>query len=150
MALGEREREEFLAGNHVASLAVERGAGRGPLTVPIWYWYEPGGEVRVITGADSVKARLISAAGRFSLLVQRTAPTYLYVSVDGPLVSTAPTTVADMVTEASRYLDAEGVDDYVSGSGVTDTDPAGLLTLTMHPEHWLSADLGWGPHEPSS
>ncbi|MGX1727699.1 hypothetical protein ACWIGE_13605, partial [Streptomyces diastaticus] len=60
-----------------------------------------------------------------------------------------PTTVADMVTEASRYLDAEGVDDYVSGSGVTATDSAGLLTLSLQPEHWLSADLGWGQREPS-
>ncbi|MFE7674966.1 pyridoxamine 5'-phosphate oxidase family protein [Streptomyces albidoflavus] len=144
MALGVQEREEFLAGRHVASLAVERGDGRAPLTVPLWYWYEPGGEVRVITGADSVKAGFISAAGRFSLLVQQTVPTYLYVSVDGPVVGTTPTTVADMVTEASRYLDAEGVDDYVSGSGVTETDSAGLVTLAMRPEHWLSADLGWG------
>ncbi|MEU3389417.1 pyridoxamine 5'-phosphate oxidase family protein [Streptomyces albidoflavus] len=143
MALGVQEREEFLAGRHVASLAVERGDGRAPLTVPLWYWYEPGG-VRVITGADSVKARFISAAGRFSLLVQQTAPTYLYVSVDGPVVATTPTTVGDMVTEASRYLDAEGVDDYVSGSGVTEGDSGGLLTLAMRPEHWLSADLGWG------
>ncbi|MFC7470573.1 hypothetical protein ACFQVA_28030 [Actinomadura keratinilytica] len=98
----------------------------------------------MITGADSVKARFISAAGRFSLLVQQTAPTYLYVSVDGPVVATTPTTVGDMVTEASRYLDAEGVDDYVSGSGVTESDSAGLVTLAMRPEHWLSADLGWG------
>ncbi|WP_436738720.1 pyridoxamine 5'-phosphate oxidase family protein [Streptomyces sp. BBFR102] len=144
MALGAQEREEFLAGRHVASLAVERADGRAPLTVPIWYWYEPGGEVRIITGADSVKARFISAAGRFSLLVQQTKPTYLYVSVDGPVIAATPTTVDDMVTEASRYLDAEGVDDYVSGTGVTDTDSAGLLTLAMRPEHWLSADLGWG------
>ncbi|MET8672632.1 pyridoxamine 5'-phosphate oxidase family protein [Streptomyces albidoflavus] len=144
MALGVREREEFLAGRHVAALAVERGDGRAPLTVPLWYWYVPGGEVRVITGADSVKARFISAAGRFSLLVQQTAPTYLYVSVDGPVVSATPTTVTDMVTEASRYLDPEGVGDYVSGSGVTESDSAGLLTLAMRPEHWLSADLGWG------
>ncbi|CAM5312103.1 MULTISPECIES: pyridoxamine 5'-phosphate oxidase family protein [Streptomyces] len=149
MALDRQEREEFLAGRHVASLAVERGDGRAPLTVPIWYWYEPGGQVRVITGADSAKARLISAAGRFSLLVQRTVPTYVYVSVDGPVVAATPTTVADMVTEASRYLDAEGVDDYVSGSGVTATDSAGLLTLSLQPEHWLSADLGWGQREPS-
>ncbi|KPC91576.1 pyridoxamine 5'-phosphate oxidase, partial [Streptomyces sp. NRRL F-6602] len=37
MALGVQEREEFLAGRHVAALAVERGDGRAPLTVPLWY-----------------------------------------------------------------------------------------------------------------
>ncbi|CAM5599549.1 hypothetical protein SALBM311S_07869 [Streptomyces alboniger] len=41
MALTHEERAEFLAEPHVAALAVDAGAGRAPLTVPIWYQYEP-------------------------------------------------------------------------------------------------------------
>ena len=43
------EREQFLADVHVGVVAVER-PGRAPLAVPIWYGYEPGGEVLVWGG----------------------------------------------------------------------------------------------------
>ena len=39
--------------------------------MPIWYQYEPGGEAWVLTEAGSRKTRLIEAAGRFSLMVER-------------------------------------------------------------------------------
>jgi hypothetical protein len=42
--LSVRDRELFLAEPHIAALSVSAGPGRGPLTVPIWYQYEPGGE----------------------------------------------------------------------------------------------------------
>ncbi|MDY6996316.1 MAG: pyridoxamine 5'-phosphate oxidase family protein, partial [Actinomycetota bacterium] len=39
MTLPQHEREQFLAEPHIAALSVNAGAGRGPLTVPIWYQY---------------------------------------------------------------------------------------------------------------
>ena len=42
-ALSVRDRELFLAEPHIAALSVSAGEGRGPLTVPIWYQYAPGG-----------------------------------------------------------------------------------------------------------
>jgi nitroimidazol reductase NimA-like FMN-containing flavoprotein (pyridoxamine 5'-phosphate oxidase superfamily) len=62
--LSVRDREAFLAEPHIAALSVSAGPDRGPLTVPIWYQYEPGGEAWVLTEAASRKARLIEAAGR--------------------------------------------------------------------------------------
>jgi nitroimidazol reductase NimA-like FMN-containing flavoprotein (pyridoxamine 5'-phosphate oxidase superfamily) len=47
------EREEFLSGVHVGVLAVER-AGRAPLAVPVWYDYEPGGELLIWMARDTV------------------------------------------------------------------------------------------------
>jgi len=38
-----QERETFLADLHVGIISVPE-QGRGPLTVPIWYLYEPGGQ----------------------------------------------------------------------------------------------------------
>jgi len=54
---------------------VSAGQSRSPLTVPIWYQYSPGGEAWVLTSASWRKARLIEAAGRFTLMVDRLAPT---------------------------------------------------------------------------
>src|SRR5215475_2031018 len=90
--LSVRDRELFLAEPHIAALSVSAGPDRGPLTVPIWYQYTPGGEAWVLTSPDSRKARLIEQAGRFSLMVQRTEPTARYVSVEGPATRTAPRT----------------------------------------------------------
>ena len=52
--LSSAEREQYLAELHVGVIAVER-PDRAPLSVPIWYWYEPGGEVWIWTEAGSVK-----------------------------------------------------------------------------------------------
>ena len=43
------EREQFLAGAHVGVLSVASESGGGPLAVPVWYSYQPGGPVSVIT-----------------------------------------------------------------------------------------------------
>ncbi|MEO3803996.1 pyridoxamine 5'-phosphate oxidase family protein [Nonomuraea sp. B1E8] len=137
MPLDVAAREAFLAEPHIASLAVEAGEGRGPLNVPVWYDYRPGGEIRFLTDGDSVKARLIAKAGRFSILVQRVSPTYRYVSVEGPLVRSDPTTLEDLTRISARYLPPDAVSGYVQGS-----DLHALVTYRMRPEHWLSADLG--------
>ncbi|MFG1701941.1 pyridoxamine 5'-phosphate oxidase family protein [Nonomuraea sp. M3C6] len=137
MPLSVAARAEFLAEAHIASLAVEAGDGRAPLNVPVWYDYTPGGEIRFLTDGDSRKARLISKAGRFSMLVQRVSPTYRYVSVEGPVVHSGPTTLEELTRISSRYLPPDAVSGYVQGS-----DLNVLVTFRMRPEHWLSADLG--------
>src|SRR5262249_42001404 len=83
-ALSRKDREAFLAGTHVAVVSVTE-AGRGPLTVPVWYRYQPGGEVRIITSGATRKIGLLRAAGRMSLCVQEEAPPFRYVSVEGPV-----------------------------------------------------------------
>jgi hypothetical protein len=58
-SLSVHDRELFLAEPHIAALSVSAGPGRGPLTLPIWYQYEPGGEAWVLTEAGSWKARYL-------------------------------------------------------------------------------------------
>ncbi|WP_327085742.1 pyridoxamine 5'-phosphate oxidase family protein [Nonomuraea sp. NBC_01738] len=137
MGLPQADREAFLAEELIGALAVEGERGRAPLNVPVWYDYSPGGVVSFLTDADSVKARLIGKAGRFSLLAQRSSPTYRYVSVEGPVVAQNPTTPDEMTRIAARYLPADAVAGYVAQSNL----PV-LVTFHMRPEHWLSADLG--------
>lgn len=139
MGLSKVEREQFLAEPHIAALSVAAGPNRGPLTVPIWYQYTPGGEVWVLTGVDSRKARLIEAAGRFSLLVERVEPTIRYVSVEGPVIRTEPGT-DDLLREmSSRYLPADKVGPYVE---FAKAELGENLAIYLRPERWLSADLG--------
>jgi hypothetical protein len=139
MALTREEREQFLAEPHIAALAVDAGAGRAPLTVPIWYQYAPGGEVWIMTGRDSRKNELIRAAGRFSLMVDRVEPTIRYVSVEGPVVRTVPATLEQLREISSRYLPAEKVDEYV---GFAWKNHGEQVVVHMRPERWVSTDLG--------
>ncbi|MBQ0829361.1 pyridoxamine 5'-phosphate oxidase family protein [Streptomyces tagetis] len=139
MALTREEREAFLAEPHIAALSVHAGADRAPLSVPIWYQYAPGGEVWIMTGADSRKNRLIQAAGRFTLLVDRVTPTVRYVSVEGPVVETAPSSTERLRELSARYLPADKVDAYVTAAAA---DHGEQVVLRMRPEHWVSSDLG--------
>jgi Pyridoxamine 5'-phosphate oxidase len=140
-SLSVQDRELFLAEPHIAALSVSAGTGRGPLTLPIWYQYEPGGEAWVLTEAASRKARLIDAAGRFTLMVDRVKPTVRYVSVEGPVTHTAPGT-EDMIREmAARYLPPDKVQGYID---FANTELGEHVAIYLRPQRWLTADLGPG------
>lgn len=138
MALDLLARQEFLAEPHVGALSVAH-PGRAPLTVPVWYQYTPGAELRVVTPSESRKAELIRAAGRFSMLVDRIAPSVRYVSVEGPVSGMRPGTAKDVRAMADRYLPPEQADAYVAIALATHGEQ---VVISMRPEHWLSADLG--------
>lgn len=58
------EREAFLADLHVGVLSVAAGEGQPPVTAPVWYTYEPGGLLSIITARQSVKVRRLRAEGQ--------------------------------------------------------------------------------------
>ncbi len=123
---------------HVGVLSVD-DPGRGPLTIPVWYGYEPGGTVDVITDGRSLKARHLRAAGRFSLCAQTEAPPYSYVSVEGPVVEvTEPAGARERRAMAYRYLGAEFGDLYLAA---TAEDAAGSVVFRMAPQRWLTTDF---------
>jgi uncharacterized protein len=131
------EREAFLAGVHVGIISIAE-EGRGPLTVPIWYAYEPGGELRVITGRNSRKGRLLAHAGRFSICVQTETPPYRYVSVEGPITAIEAVALErDLRPLAHRYLGVEAGDSFVEQ---TREGQAENILIRMRPERWLTAD----------
>jgi hypothetical protein len=139
--LSARDRELFLAEPHIAALSVSAGEDRGPLTLPIWYQYKPGGEAWVLTDAGSRKARLIQAAGRFTLMVERTRPTVRYVSVEGPVTRAIPGTDALLREITERYLPPEKVPAYLQ---FAKEDFGEQVAIYLRPERWLTADLGSG------
>ena len=99
------ERELFLSALHVGIISIPR-ASKGPLTLPIWYDYQPGGEVWAITDADSIKGKLLTKASRISLCAQTETAPYQYVSVEGPF-TTRPATQEELLAMAIRYLGEE-------------------------------------------
>ena len=137
--LSVRDRELFLSEPHIAALSVSAGRDRGPVTVPMWYQYEPGGEAWILTEEASLKARLIAAEGRFSLMVDRMTPTIRYVSVEGPVTRTVPETDELLWEIASRYLGAEKARDYVA---MAKAEFGQQVVIYLRPERWLSSDLG--------
>jgi nitroimidazol reductase NimA-like FMN-containing flavoprotein (pyridoxamine 5'-phosphate oxidase superfamily) len=136
--MSKEEREGFLAGVHVGVLSVD-DPGHGPLSVPVWYAYEPGGTVDVVTGGQSAKARRLRAAGRFALCAQTEAPPYAYVSVEGPITAVEDTVSPDeRRAMAYRYLGPEFGDLYLEA---TAEDAAGSVVFRMSPERWLTTDF---------
>jgi PPOX class probable F420-dependent enzyme len=132
------ERDAFLADTHVAMLAVAED-GRGPLLLPVWYWYRPGAEVHVVTAGASRKVALIRRAGRASLCAQTEAPPYRYVSVEGPITVVGPPDHERDVREvALRYLGPQMGEMYLAAT-VAEHESAVLLRL--RPERWLTADF---------
>ena len=146
-SLSVRDRESFLAEPHVAALSVSAGPGRGPLTLPIWYQYTPGGEAWVLTEARSKKVRLIEASGRFSLMVDRVMPTTRYVSVEGPVTDTIPETEELLREITERYLPPDKVQAYLD---FAKTELTEQVVIYMRPERWLTADFGPGAIPPGA
>jgi hypothetical protein len=136
-AMSPTERETFLTRVHVGVLSVD-DPGHGPLTVPVWYAYEPGGTVDVVTGRDSLKARRLRAAGRFSLCAQIETAPYGYVSVEGPISDIVDPVGPEVLrTMAYRYLGQELGDLYLAA---TAEDAPGQVMFRLAPERWRSTD----------
>ena len=130
------EREAFLADVHIGVLAINE-EGLGPSTAPIWYLYEPGGEIEFSMSGSSRKAQLLKVGSRVSLVAQREAMPPGYVSVEGVVTS-----IGDPVTDEfierlyRRYLDEDEVQKRLAardGAG-------GSIILRVQPEHWRTTD----------
>ena len=139
MPLTTADREAFLAQPHIGALSVAGGPDRAPLTLPIWYQYTPGGDLWFMIEKRSRKAPLIEAAGRISLMVDRTTPTVRYVSVAGPVVRTESGTLAQLREMATRYLPADRAQEYLA---FAESDHGDQFTVYVRPQRWYSADLG--------
>ena len=132
------ERESFLAGVHVGVLTVDE-PGRGPLAVPVWYLYEPGGEIVLVTRPEARKAPLLRAGARVAFLVQCEELPPRYVTVQGRVASTAPADVdRDLKPVVRKYLGADVGDAYVDNTRPNGTNE---VVVRIRPERWYSRDF---------
>ena len=130
------EKQVFLAGLHVGVLSLSDNP-KGPLTVPIWYDYEPDGELWFITDPNSLKGKLLKVGVRLSLMSQSEEPPYKYVSIEGLVVSIDESSEDDLLTMAVRYLGEDGGEQYAKNS-----ESGGGVIVRVKPERWLSVDYG--------
>lgn len=135
--MSQAEREAFLADLHVGVLSIPRD-GSAPLSAPVWYDYEPGGELWFLTGPTSMKGKLLKEGGQIAFVAQREAMPYAYVTVEGTISSI---TEADLEREsrpmAHRYLGAETGDAYTE-----QTKGAVSVRVNMRIDRWLTVDYG--------
>src|SRR5215510_1567954 len=137
LIMTKQEREAFLADVHVGIISIAE-EGRGPLTVPVWYAYDQGGDLRITTGRESRKGKLLARAGRFSLCVQTETPPYKYVSVEGAIISTEAADIErDVRPLARRYLGKGMGDRYVEETRNLHADS---VLIRMRPQRWLTTD----------
>lgn len=139
VAMTQQEKENFLAGVHVGVISIAQ-TGRAPLTIPIWYAYEPGKEICFVTGGSSQKGKLLSLGSKASLCAQEEQMPYKYVSVEGEVTAIVPADVErDIRPLAQRYYGRDGGDQYIQrvyGSGIAEGD----LLIRIRPQRWVAAD----------
>jgi PPOX class probable F420-dependent enzyme len=136
LTMSRAEREAFLADPHIAVVSIAE-PDRGPLTVPVWYRYEPGGAVCFVTGTESRKAQLMRDVGRIGLCVQTEDAPYQYVSIEGPVTFGEPDPERDIREIAFRYLGKERGEMYLAA---TAAEPIPSVLVMLTPERWYSVD----------
>ena len=134
LTMSVNERQQFLAGVHVAVVSIPRST-KGPLTVPIWYDYDPGGEPWMITNRDSIKGKLLTRSQRISLCVQSETAPYQYVSIEGPFIVTQPID-GQLLAMAIRYLGEDRGRSYAESA----TDGEASIVVSIKPETWYTVD----------
>ena len=129
--------QSFLAAPRIGMLAVARPAGP-PIASPIWYGYEPGGEVVFNIGRNSAKAKALRAAGVASLCAQSEQLPYAFVTVDGPVV--VEDAAAD--EELRKVIAVRYLGDELGASYVESTRGGDNVVARLTPERWRSNDFG--------
>jgi hypothetical protein len=137
MEFDERAAAEFLAEPHVGIFAVASRSGP-PAAVPLWYSYAVGGQLWIVTEAQSRKMRLLARTGCATLVVDEVAPRTRYVSVDCALIDVRPATAADRRELASRYLSGSALEEYLVFAAANIPDEQ---RVTLEPTRWRFADL---------
>ncbi|MBT5775090.1 MAG: pyridoxamine 5'-phosphate oxidase [Dehalococcoidia bacterium] len=131
------EREAFLADVHIGVLAINE-EGMGPSAAPIWYLYEPGGEIEFSMSGSSQKARLLEVGSRVSLVAQRETTPPGYVSVEGVVTSIGEQSTPEFLERLyGRYLDAAEAKRRVAARGETEIES---VILRVRPERWRTTD----------
>ena len=138
MTMSKQEREAFLADARVGVLAVAAADGGAPSLTPIWYTYEPGGDIVMDTAGASPKVALLRAAGRASLCVQTEAPPYKYVVVEGTVAITDAPDETWRRDLARRYLGDDLGDMYTDA---TKEQASGAVTIRLTPTRWHTTDF---------
>jgi len=131
------EREAFLADRHIGVLAINED-GAAPSAAPIWYLYEPGGEIEFSMSGTSQKAKLLEVGARVTLVAQREQNPPGYVSVVGVVTSIGDPVSREFIERLyRRYLEPAEADRRLAAMGDSES---GSVVLRVRPERWRTTD----------
>lgn len=133
-SMTEEDRTAFLSEGRIAIIAIERRNGP-PLAVPIWFSFDPKVGLTISTQDSSLKAKLLHAAGRFTLTVQEEERPHRYVSAEGPIVECRPVDPERDIRPMAEIYAPEEVELYVAASSEYPSS-----VFVMQPEIWRSMD----------
>jgi PPOX class probable F420-dependent enzyme len=117
--MDETEWTEFLRhGTRTGKLSINLQSGR-PTVTPIWFLMDDDGILRIATGADSAKARALSADPRACIVVDLEEAPYAFVKIDATTtILDDPTLTLGVATEIGRrYMGEELADVYGQRNG---------------------------------
>ena len=134
LKMNDEERDAFLAETRIAIICIERKE-RPPLAVPIWYSYDPAVGISVSTQNDSLKAKLLKAAGRFTIIVQEEERPHRYVSAEGPIIDFRAVDPEKDIRPMAEVYAPEEVEMYIQASSQF---PSSLIV--MKPDTWRTMD----------
>ncbi len=138
------ERQAFLAETRVGIISIPE-QDRGPLTVPVWYFYNPGGDLCVWTSVNTRKYKLLQKTSRISFCVQDpTPPLYKYVCVEGPFNIRPVDLERDIHPMALRYYGPVAGEQYFAEVSQGEDWKTSVL-VCLHPERWLTVDYSKYP-----
>ncbi len=142
--LKDSEAQAFLAEKHIAVLSLPSDDARPPLAFPIWYGYEPGGDITYYThrtARKSRKQRLLGAGTVVSLCVQREELPYKYVTAEGTVVAVDESpSMEQMLAIVRRYLPEDAAQGYVMGE--VENPDVDLVLFSIRPDRWSGYDFG--------
>lgn len=137
--MSKAEREAFLKEPRPAILSIPV-ADKGPLSSPVWFDFAPDVGLWILMQEDSRKGQLVQVGSRITVCAQQEARPYRYVSVEGPITDIVHYDIdSDLKAMAARYLGEAGSVGFIEGMRAKYAQGHGIK-VTMHPEHWLSAD----------
>jgi nitroimidazol reductase NimA-like FMN-containing flavoprotein (pyridoxamine 5'-phosphate oxidase superfamily) len=138
----QQEREAFLAEPHIGVISIASGDKNPPLMTPVWYGYEPGGNITFFTGTTGMRPRkveLLEEAGVLTLCVQKETFPYKYATVEGTVVKTdRPPTEDQVLAVVRRYLGNEQARQFVEM--IFSKRNTELVVYTIRPDHWFTSD----------
>jgi hypothetical protein len=144
LAMTDQEREAFLQEPHIAVISVANDAGRPPHSAPVWYHYEPNGNVTFFTGTQGRVARktaLIEQAGVVSFVIQREEFPYKYVAAECTVVhADRPPSEESIFSIVRRYLPEEAARGFAQAE-LANPGPDFVL-FTLKPVRWFTNDFG--------
>ena len=125
----EEEWTEFLQeGTRTAKLPVNLPSGR-PTVTPVWFLYEDG-IIRIETGAESAKARGLTADPRACLIVDLEEPPYAFVKIDATatIIDDPDLTLRVATDIGGRYMGADRAEEFGTRNA-----GAGQITIEFTP-----------------